>query len=79
MRPEIRAEVDRIVAGFRRECLRVLGETESLRVRLAEPPEGWPEYFTRRIYTALLKYKVLPDPVWVPPRCSGSRGTGELM
>jgi hypothetical protein len=24
---------------------------------MAEPPEGWREYFTRRIYTALLRYK----------------------
>ncbi|MBI4571843.1 MAG: hypothetical protein HY713_00975 [candidate division NC10 bacterium] len=57
MRPEIRAEIDRVIAGFRQECLRVLGETETLRGRLPEPAEGWREYFTRRIYTALLKYK----------------------
>jgi len=57
VRPATQAEVDRIVAGFRQECLRVLGETETLRVRLPEPAEGWREYFTRRIYSALLKYK----------------------
>lgn len=57
MRPEIDAEVDRVMAGFRRECLRVLGESQQLRGSLPEPPEGWREYFTRRIYTALLKYK----------------------
>ncbi len=45
------------MAGFRQECLRVLDETERLRGSLPEPPEGWREYFTRRIYTALLKYK----------------------
>ncbi len=55
--PEIQAELDRIIAGFRQECVRVLGETEGLRARQPEPPEGWREYFTRRIYTALLKYK----------------------
>ena len=55
--PEIQAEVDQIMVGFRRECLRVLEETARLRGRLPEPPEGWREYFTRRIYTALLKYK----------------------
>lgn len=37
--------------------MRVLNETEGLRASLPEPPEGWREYFTRRIYTALLKYK----------------------
>ncbi|MFI5339237.1 MAG: hypothetical protein ACHQ7N_05315 [Candidatus Methylomirabilales bacterium] len=57
MRPEIQAEVERIIAGFRQECLRVLGETGRLRGPLPEPPEGWREYFTRRIYTALLKHK----------------------
>ncbi len=57
MRPEIRAEIDRVIAGFRQEFLRVLGETEVLRVRLPEPAEGWREYFTRRIYSALLRYK----------------------
>jgi hypothetical protein len=57
VKPEIQAEVERIIAGFRQECLRVLGETGRLRVTLPEPPEGWREYFTRRIYTALLKYK----------------------
>jgi hypothetical protein len=57
VRSETRGEVDRIVAGFRQECMRVLGETEALRTRLAEPAEGWREYFTRRIYTALLKHK----------------------
>ena len=57
VRPEIQAEVERIIAGFRQECLRVLGETGRLRGTLPEPPEGWCEYFTRRIYTALLKYK----------------------
>ena len=57
MRPEIEAEVDRVIAGFRRECLRVLGESQQLRGSHPEPPEGWREYFTRRIYTALLKYK----------------------
>jgi hypothetical protein len=57
VRPEIQAEVERIIAGFRQECLQVLGETGRLRVTLPEPPEGWREYFTRRIYTALLKYK----------------------
>ena len=57
VRPEIQAEVDRVVAGFRQECLRVLGETHQLRSRMPEPPEGWREYLTRRIYTALLKYK----------------------
>ncbi len=57
VRPEVRAEIDRVIAGFRQECLRVLDETERLRGRLPEPPEGWREYFTRRIYTALLKYK----------------------
>lgn len=45
------------MAGFRQECLRVLDETARLRGTLPEPPEGWREYFTRRIYTALLKYK----------------------
>lgn len=55
--PEILAEVDRVVAGFRGECLRVLDETQRLRRSMPEPPEGWHEYFTRRIYTALLKYK----------------------
>ena len=57
VRPEIQAEVERIIAGFRQECLRVLGETGRLRGTLPGPPEGWCEYFTRRIYTALLKYK----------------------
>lgn len=57
VRPEIQAEVERIIAGFRQECLRVLGETGRLRATLPEPPEGWREYFTRRIYTALLKHK----------------------
>ncbi len=57
VRLEIQAEVERIIAGFRQEGLRVLGETERLRGTLPEPPEGWREYFARRIYTALLKYK----------------------
>lgn len=57
VRPEVQAEVERIIAGFRQECLRVLDETARLRGSVAEPPEGWREYFTRRIYTALLKYK----------------------
>ncbi len=57
VRPEIEAEVNRVIAGFRQECLRVLGESQQLRGSLPEPPEGWREYFTRRIYTALLKYK----------------------
>ena len=57
MRPETQAAVERIIAGFREECLRVLDETGQLCGRLPEPPEGWREYFTRRIYTALLKYK----------------------
>ncbi len=55
--PEIQAEVDRVIAGFRQECLQVLGESRQLRRSMKEPPEGWREYFTRRIYTALLKYK----------------------
>ncbi len=57
MKPEIQAEVERIIIGFRQECLRVLDETTHLRGTLPEPPEGWREYFTRRIYTALLRYK----------------------
>lgn len=57
MRPEVQTEVERIIAGFRQECLRVLDETARLRGTRAEPPEGWREYFTRRIFTALLKYK----------------------
>jgi hypothetical protein len=57
VRPEIQAEVDRVIAGFRQECLRVLGETHQVRGSLREPPERWREYFTRRIYTALLRYK----------------------
>ena len=57
VRPETQAEVERIVAGFRQECLRILEETRHLRGSRPEPPEGWREYFTRRIYTALLKYK----------------------
>ncbi len=57
VRPEIQAEVDRVITGFRQECMWVLNETEGLRASLPEPPEGWREYFTRRIYTALLKYK----------------------
>lgn len=57
VRPEIQAEMDRVIAGFRQECQRVLEETTHLRRTLREPPEGWREYFTRRIYTALLKYK----------------------
>lgn len=57
VRPEIQREVDRVIAGFRQECQRVLEETARLRASLPEPPEGWREYFTRRIYTALLKYK----------------------
>ncbi len=57
VKPEIQAEVDQIIVGFRQECLRVLEETTRLRGALPEPPEGWGEYFTRRIYTALLKYK----------------------
>ncbi|MBI3121957.1 MAG: hypothetical protein HYZ03_06730 [candidate division NC10 bacterium] len=57
VRPEIQAEVDRIIAGFRLECRRVLEETARLQRGLPEPPEGWREYFTRRIYTAFLKYK----------------------
>lgn len=57
MKPEIQAEVERIIIGFRQECLRVLDETTHLRRTLPEPPEGWREYFTRRIYTALLRYK----------------------
>jgi hypothetical protein len=57
VRPEIEAEVNRVIAGFRQECLRVLGESQELQGSLKEPPEGWREYFTRRIYTALLKYK----------------------
>ena len=55
--PQIQAEVERIAVGFRTECLRVLEETARLRGTLPEPSEGWREYFTRRIYTALLKYK----------------------
>ena len=55
--PRLQAQVDRIVAGFREECLRVLAESAPLRRSLPEPPEGWREYFTRRIYTGLLKYK----------------------
>jgi hypothetical protein len=57
VRPEIEAEVNRVIAGFRQECLRVLGESQQIRGSRPEPPEGWREYFTRRIYTALLKYK----------------------
>jgi hypothetical protein len=57
VRPEIQAEVDRVTAGFRQECLRVLGESGRIRGSLQEPPDGWREFFTRRIYTALLKYK----------------------
>jgi hypothetical protein len=57
VKPEIQAEVDRIMAGLRLECLRVLEETARLRGTLPEPAEGWREYFTRRIYTAFLKYK----------------------
>jgi hypothetical protein len=57
VKPEIQAEIDHIMVGFRQECLRVLEETARLRGTLSEPPEGWREYFTRRIYTALLKYK----------------------
>lgn len=57
MHPEIQAEVDRVIAGFRQECLQVLSESRKLRRSMQEPPEGWREYFTRRIYTALLKYK----------------------
>jgi hypothetical protein len=57
VKPEIQAEVERIMAGFRLECLRVLDETARLRNTLPEPSEGWREYFTRRIYTAFLKYK----------------------
>jgi hypothetical protein len=49
--------VDRVIAGFRQECLRILGESRELRRSMTEPPEGWREYFTRRTYTALLKYK----------------------
>lgn len=55
--PEIQAEVKRIIAGFRQECLGVLDETARVQATLAEPPDGWREYFTRRIFTALLKYK----------------------
>lgn len=55
--PETRAEVERIVAGFRQEWVQVLEESASLRARVPEPPEGWREFFTRRLYTALLKYK----------------------
>jgi hypothetical protein len=57
VKSEIQAEIDHIMVGFRQECLRVLEETARLRGTLPEPPEGWREYFTRRIYTALLKYK----------------------
>jgi hypothetical protein len=57
VRPEIQTEIDRIVEGFRRECVRVLDESDSLRHRLPEPAEGWREYVTRRIYTSLLRYK----------------------
>jgi hypothetical protein len=47
VRPELRPEVERVIAGFRQECLRVLDETERVRASLPEPPEGWREYFTR--------------------------------
>lgn len=57
MRPEIEADVNRVIAEFRQECRRVLGESRQLRGSMREPPEGWREYFTRRIYTGLLKYK----------------------
>ena len=36
-RPGIRVEVERIIAGFRQECLRVLEGTAYLR---GSPPEG---------------------------------------
>lgn len=55
--PETRAAVERVVAGFQQECLRILEETRHLRGSRLEPPEGWREYFTRRIYTSFLKYK----------------------
>ena len=57
VRPEIQAEVERIIAGFRQECLRVLDETGCLRGSLPEPPDGWREYFPRQVCTAFLKYK----------------------
>ncbi len=57
VKAEVQAEIDQIMVGFRQECLRVLEEATRLRCTLLEPPEGWREYFTRRVYTALLKYK----------------------
>jgi hypothetical protein len=74
VRPEIQTQADRIVAGFRRECLRVLDEAEGLRAGMAEPPEGWREYFTRRIYTALLRYKEEIEEMVAAHLAGGGRG-----
>lgn len=57
VRPEVQAAVEKILAGFRRECFRVLDEADTVQAHIPEPPEGWREYFTRRIYTALLLFK----------------------
>jgi hypothetical protein len=74
VRPEIQIRVDRIVAGFRQECLRVLDEAEGLRAGMSEPPEGWREYLTRRIYTALLRYKEEIEEMVEAHLAGGGRG-----